>query len=148
MNDKRNTNPERGTAIRRKAARTPGRCLVHQAPAAIKASCARACKKTIPLLRSDCCWPALGLERYSSTDTGRLAQSITVRNPMASRRGPISAVSTASQVRGRGDGSGIPTIIATFTFRIRTGGCRIGKRIKTPPPMRCKKSGGAADNKS
>jgi hypothetical protein len=126
MNDKRNTNPETGTAIRRKATRARGRCLVHQVPAARKASWARACKKTNPLLRSDCCWPALGLERDSSTDTGRSAQSITVINPMASTRGAISAVSTANQVGGRGDGSGIATIIATFTFGIRASGYRIG----------------------
>ncbi len=118
MNDKRNANPETGTAIRRKATRARGRCLVHQAPAARKASWARTCKKTNPLLRSDCCWPELGLERDSSTDTGRLASSITVINPMASTRGAISAVSTTNQVGGRGDGFGIATIIATFTFGI------------------------------
>src|SRR5260221_8302371 len=43
---------------------------------------------------------------------------------MARTRGPISAISTASQVGGRGEGSAMASIIATFTLNSALGGFR------------------------
>src|SRR5260221_10166504 len=67
MNETRNTNPDTGIAISRNATRARGRSLVHQAPAARKANWARACKKTMALLRADCSEPASGSGRAETT---------------------------------------------------------------------------------